>query len=488
METVFFAVVNEACRVIDEGIAVRSSDVDVAAILGYGFPVWRGGLIQWADSLGAEYVYSRLNQLYQKFGEPLFKPCEYLRIRAEKNLLVSAAVSSLDQDPDEVVIVAACRTPVCRAFRGSLKDTSPDDLLAPVIKRLLDTTPQVSPEEIGDVVVGCVLPKGDQGAIDARVAGLLAGLPESVPVRTVNRLCSSGLQAIADVAASIQSGYYDIGIAAGVESMSKNPMLWKPQMNEAAKQPGPVQDSYLPMGLTSENVAKEFGIERDVQDEFAAQSHAKAAAAAKAGRFRDEIVPIRTKIVDPKTEESRDIVVDADDGIRPGTTAESLGALKPAFKKDGRSTAGNSSQMSDGASAVLLMKRKTAADLNLPVMAALKSFAVVGVPPGIMGVGPLYAIPRALEMAGVGKEDIDLYEVNEAFASQCLYCLKELDLPQERVNVNGGAVALGHPLGCTGARLTTSICYEAKRRGAQYGVVSMCIGTGMGAAAVFQFS
>lgn len=387
---------------------------------------------------------------------------------------------------DDVVIVAACRTAICKAKRGGFKDTHADDLLAPVLKALIEKT-NVNPSEVGDIVVGTVLAPGSVRAMECRMAAFYAGFPDTVPIRTVNRQCSSGLQAVADVAASIKAGFYDIGISAGVESMSTDPVDGA-RHNPKVEYFRQAKDCLLPMGITSENVAQTYGVTRQEQDQAAVESHRRAAAATASRKFREEIVPVSTKIVDPKTGEERQVTISLDDGIRPGSNMVDLAKLKPAFKKDGTSTAGNSSQVSDGAGAVLLMKRSLATKKGLPVLGVFRSFAAVGVDPAVMGIGPAVAIPAAVKSAGLKVDDIDLFEINEAFASQYVYCLKKLNLDPARVNVNGGAIALGHPLGSTGARCVATLLNEMKRRGrdCRFGVISMCIGSGMGAAAVFE--
>jgi len=390
------------------------------------------------------------------------------------------------KSPDDIVIVKAVRTPICKAKRGSFKNTSPDKLLIPVLKHLLQTTPQLNPELLGDVVIGTVLPPGSQGAAEVRIASLLAGIPEKVPVTTVNRQCSSGLQAIANVAGAIKAGYYDIAIAGGVESMSLNPMdRWEGGVNEEALQHPSAKGCYLPMGQTSENVAERFGVSRQKQDEFSAASHRKAAEAIKSGRFAAEIVPVTVQ-VDEKTQQTKTVTVSQDEGVREDTTVEKLAKLRPAFKQGGSTTAGNSSQVSDGAAAAIVARRSVAERLGLPIAGVFRSFAAVGVEPAIMGIGPAAAIPEAVKLAGLRLEDIDVYEINEAFASQALYCVEKLGLNKDKVNPNGGAIALGHPLGCTGARMTATLLNELKQTNGRYGVVSMCIGTGMGAAAVYE--
>ncbi|KAG2548670.1 hypothetical protein PVAP13_9KG211500 [Panicum virgatum] len=350
---------------------------------------------------------------------------------------------------DDVVIVAAYRTAICKAKRGGFKDTFAEDLLVPVFKALLDKT-KLNSSEVGDIVVGTVLAPGSQRAIECRMAALYAGIPDTVPLKTVNRQCSSGLQAVADVAAAIKAGLYDTGIAAGLESMTLNRVTLDGQVNPKVELFSQARDCLLPMGLTSENVAHRFGITRLEQDQAAVESHRKAAAAAAAGKFKEEIVPVHTKIVDPKTGEEKEIVVSADDGIRAGTSLAVLSKLKPAFSKDGSTTAGNASQVSDGAGAVLLMRRDVAMKKGLPIIGVFRSFAAVGVDPAVMGIGPAVAIPAAVKAAGLQIDDIDLFEINEAFASQYVYCCKKLELDPTKVNVNGGAIALGHPLGATG--------------------------------------
>ncbi|XP_072972106.1 3-ketoacyl-CoA thiolase 2, peroxisomal-like [Typha angustifolia] len=399
----------------------------------------------------------------------------------------SAAYQRNSSFGDDVVVVAAYRTPICKAKRGGFKDTYPEDLLATVLKALLDKT-KLNPTEVGDIVVGSVLGPGAQRANECRMAAFYAGFPETVPIRTVNRQCSSGLQAVADVAAAITAGFYDIGIGAGLESMSASSVAWEGSVNPKVNSFQQAQDCLLPMGITSENVAHRYGVNRQEQDQAAVESHRRAAAATASGKFRDEIVPVATKIVDPKTGEEKQVTISVDDGIRPETSVSGLAKLKAVFKKDGSTTAGNSSQVSDGAGAVLLMRRDVANKKGLPILGVFRSFAAVGVDPSVMGIGPAVAIPAAVKSAGLQIEDIDLFELNEAFASQFVYCCKKLQLDREKVNVNGGAIALGHPLGATGARCVATLLNEMKRRGkdCRFGVVTMCIGSGMGAAAVFE--
>nr|POF08478.1 3-ketoacyl-coa thiolase 2, peroxisomal [Quercus suber] len=399
----------------------------------------------------------------------------------------SAAYHRTSVFGDDVVIVAAYRTPICKAKRGGFKDTYADDLLAPVLKAVIEKT-NVNPSEVGDIVVGTVLAPGSQRATECRMAAFYAGFPETVPIRTVNRQCSSGLQAVADVAAAIRAGFYDIGIGAGLESMTSSPLAWEGSVNPKVKIFEQAQNCLLPMGITSENVAHRFGVTRQEQDQAAVESHQRAAAATASGKFKDEIIPVPTKIVDPKTGDEKPVTISIDDGIRPNARFSDLAKLKPVFKKDGSTTAGNSSQVSDGAGAVLLMKRSIAVQKGLPILGVFRTFAAVGVDPAIMGVGPAAAIPAAVKAAGLELDDIDLFEINEAFASQFVYCRNKLELDPEKINVNGGAIALGHPLGATGARCVATLLHEMKRRGkdCRFGVISMCIGSGMGAAAVFE--
>jgi len=397
-----------------------------------------------------------------------------------QSFIASEPTAAATKSGDDIVIVRAVRTAIAKAKRGGFKDLSADKMLSPVIADLLKST-GVDPKLIGDVVIGQVLPRSSQGATEVRIACLLAGLPEEVSCMTVNRQCSSGLQAIANVAGAIRSGEYEIGIAGGVESMSLNPMGWDGAVNEQALTHPKAAGCYMSMGQTSENVAERFGVSRQIQDEFSVRSHQLAAAAQAAGKFDSEIVP-----VEYTTEDGKKVVINKDEGVRGETTLAGLSKLKPAFKEGGSTTAGNSSQLSDGAAAVLVAKRSTALRLKLPIVATLRSFAAVGVEPAIMGVGPAAAIPEAVKRAGLSLKDIDVFEINEAFASQATYCVKKLGIDVAKVNPNGGAIALGHPLGCTGSKLVATLIPELKRRNAKYGIVSMCIGSGMGAAAVFE--
>uniref|UniRef100_A0A8C5TM60 Acetyl-CoA acyltransferase 1 n=1 Tax=Malurus cyaneus samueli TaxID=2593467 RepID=A0A8C5TM60_9PASS len=384
--------------------------------------------------------------------------------------------------PDDVVVVHGRRTAIGRARRGGFKDTTPDELLAAVMTAVLQDV-NLRPEVLGDICVGNVLQPG-AGALIARVAQFLSGIPETVPCSSVNRQCSSGLQAIINIAGGIRNGSYDIGMACGVETMSlrsaNNPGDISSKMMDNSK----ARDCLIPMGITSENVAEKFGVSRKKQDAFALASQQKAAKAQQMGLFKTEIVPVKTTVTDNEGN-SKTITVHQDEGIRPSTTLEGLAKLKPAFKEDGSTTAGNASQVSDGAAAVLLAKRSKAAQLGLPVLGVLRSFAVVGVPPDVMGIGPAYAIPVAVEKAGKN-HIISMKPFPVSF--QAVYCVEKLGIPMEKVNPLGGAIALGHPLGCTGARQVVTLLNELKRRGKRgYGVVSMCIGTGMGAAAVFEY-
>merc|ERR1719483_1335979 len=362
-------------------------------------------------------------------------------------------------------------------------DTLSVDLMVPVLKACVK---DIDPSLVSEVVVGTVLPISTHRHIECRQACFLAGMPFTTTVRTVNRQCSSGLQAMADVASDIIAGYYEIGVAAGVETMTGDgPNFVKiPPIADSIKTNANCRRTLLPMGITSENVAKTFGVTRQDQDQLAVMSHARAAAAKQ--KFQAEIIPIKTIMKDRKTNKPTGVTIRHDDGVREGTTMQSLAKLKPAFKKGGTTTAGNSSQVTDGCAAALMMKRSKAEELGLPIMAVFRNFAVAGVEPHIMGIGPAYAIPKVLDMADMSIDQIDLFEINEAFASQAVYCVKKLGLGMDNVNVNGGAIALGHPLGCTGVRMAATLLHEMERRGDKTGIVSMCIGTGMGAAAIFE--
>jgi acetyl-CoA acyltransferase len=388
----------------------------------------------------------------------------------------------------DAVIVSAVRTPVGKAKRGGLATVRPDEMAATVIQALLKRTPNLDPVEIEDVVIGCAFPEGEQGLNMARMIGLRAGLPESVPAETINRYCASGVQAIAHAAYAIQSGQIETAIAGGAESMTMVPMAgYKFSPNPYFAQDLP--HYYTNMGLTAENVALKYEISREDQDAFALKSNQKAAQAVDSGLFDPELVPIDVEITELNSDEKpikKSFTVRRDEGPRADTSLEALAKLKPAFKEGGMVTAGNSSQMSDGAAGVVMMSAERAAQLGLKPLARFVSFAVGGVSPELMGIGPIVAIPKALKVAGLSLHSIDLIELNEAFAAQSLAVIRELDLDESKVNVNGGAIALGHPLGCTGAKLTTQLIYEMGRRKSKYGMVTMCIGGGMGAAAIFE--
>jgi acetyl-CoA acyltransferase len=377
-----------------------------------------------------------------------------------------------------VFVTHAYRTAVGRSGRGTLRHTRPDELLGQLIESFLKRVPELDPAAIDDVVIGCAFPEAEQGMNVARLALLRAGIPITVPGMTINRFCSSGLQTLATGAGEIIAGWSDIVLTGGVESMTMVPMGG----NKMAANPWLADNfpaAYEGMGITSEIVSERYGISREDQDAFGLESNRRALAAIREGRFKDEIIPVATKL------DGKDIVFDTDDGPRE-STLEAMAKLRPAFKVDGVSTAGNSSQTSDGAAVELLMTRAKADELGFTPLAELISFQVAGVHPDEMGIGPSVAIPKVLAKAGMDLKDIGLIELNEAFASQALYCIRELNLDQSIVNVNGGAIALGHPLGCTGAKLTASLLHEMKRRGVEYGIVSMCIGGGMGAAAIFR--
>jgi acetyl-CoA acyltransferase len=387
----------------------------------------------------------------------------------------------------EAVIVSAVRTPVGKAKRGGMATVRPDDMGAAVIKELLNRTPNLDPAQIEDVVFGCAFPEGEQGMNVARTISIRAGLPDKVPAETINRYCSSGVQSIAHIAHAIKAGDIEIGIGAGVESMSMVPMMgykFSPNPQFAMELP----HYYTNMGLTAENVSLKYGITREAQDEFALKSNQKAARAVESGLFDPELIPLDVEVneyVDGKVVK-KNFTVKRDEGPRGDSTIEGLAKLKPAFKEGGFVTAGNSSQMSDGASAVMVMSADKAAELGLKPLARFVAFAVGGVAPELMGIGPVAAIPKVLKTAGLSLNDIDLFELNEAFAAQSLAVMQTLEMDPDKVNVNGGAIALGHPLGCTGSKLTTQLIYEMGRRKSKYGMVTMCIGGGMGAAAVFE--
>ncbi|PYV38705.1 MAG: acetyl-CoA C-acyltransferase [Acidobacteria bacterium] len=389
----------------------------------------------------------------------------------------------------EAVIASAARTAVGKAPRGTLRNTRPDDMAAAAIREAISRVPGLNGADVEDVILGCAIPEAEQGMNVARIAMLRAGLPVSTSALTINRFCSSGLQAIAFAAERIIAGFSHIIVAGGTESMSLVPMgghkfAPNPYLVEHAP------DTYLSMGLTAENLAGKYGITREQADEFALRSHTRALAAIRDGKFKEEIVPLKVPIELPGTNGTqpmfKEISFDVDEGPRSDTSKESLAKLKPVFHARGAVTAGNSSQTSDGAAACLVMSAERAKELGVTPLARFVAFATAGVPPELMGIGPVAAIPKALKLAGLNLSDIDLIELNEAFAAQALTVIKEAGLDIEKVNVNGGAVALGHPLGCTGAKLTATLLSEMQRRGSRYGMVTMCIGGGMGAAGIFE--
>jgi acetyl-CoA acyltransferase 1 len=403
------------------------------------------------------------------------------------------------KSPEDVVIVSAMRSPMGKANKGSFKDMYPEDLLSPVLAAVCEKA-GVKKDAVDDVVVGNCNPNGFAGAAPAK---FLAGFPETVSCATVNRQCSSGLSAVLSIASQIRAGVIDVGIGAGVEKMSGSgfggPPKAKAGAKAAPKADAPkkmpslnkkildlpiARDTLVPMGITSENVSERYGITRADQDKLGFESQKKAALADKAGHFVSEIVPITAKILSDDGS-LKETLVDKDEGIR-ATTIEALGKLKPAFKPDGSTTAGSSSQTTDGAAAVLLMRRSKAQELGVPVLACMRASALVGVPPDVMGIGPAFAIPEVLTKAGLKVNDVDIYEVNEAFASQAEYTVRKVGIPREKLNPVGGAIALGHPLGCTGARQIATLLPQLKRSGGKYGITSMCMGTGMGMAALFE--
>jgi acetyl-CoA acyltransferase len=393
----------------------------------------------------------------------------------------------------EAFIVSSVRTPVGKAFKGTLRATRPDDLAAVAIQEAIRRVPGLDPKEIEDVILGCAMPEAEAGMNVARNAALRAGLPVEISAITINRFCSSGLQSIAMAAERIVAGYGDVILAGGTESMTMIPMGG----NKVSPNPWLMDhnpDAYLSMGLTAENVARQYGITREQADQFSLASHKKALAAIAGGKFKDEIVPVEVKTTvvangsnghaaKPKTTTT---LFEMDEGPRADTSLEALAKLKPAFHARGTTTAGNSSQMSDGAAATIVMSGERARALGVKPMARFLGFATAGVPPEIMGIGPAFAIPKALKLTGLTLEQIEVIELNEAFAVQSLAVIKTLGIDPARVNPNGGAIALGHPLGCTGAKLTASILRELDRQKARYGMVTMCIGGGMGAAGIFE--
>lgn len=393
---------------------------------------------------------------------------------------------SAEKSDDDVVIVAAVRTALTKSGKGLFKDTLPEQLTSVVIREVLKRG-KVAGDKIQDIVFGNVLQSG-AGFMSARMSQFLTEIPETTSLMTVNRLCSSGLQAVMNVAQSIATKQIDVGIGGGVESMSlydMNNLVDGEKIAEEIFETEKAANCMIPMGMTSENVAEKFKVDRKTQDEFAVLSHKKASLAQKNGYFKDEIVAVKTKVKD-KEGKWKEVTVDKDEGIREGTTFEGLSKLKASFKKGGTTTAGNSSQVTDGAAAVLLMRRSVAKKLGCPVIGRILGYSVAGVPPEIMGIGPAFAIPKVLENLGLKINDVDIFELNEAFASQASYCAKKLEIPAEKINPKGGAIALGHPLGCTGARQVSTLLTELKRQNKKTGLISMCIGTGMGAAAVIE--
>jgi len=385
----------------------------------------------------------------------------------------------------DAVIVSVARSPIGRAKKGTLKDTRPEKFAAAVLDALVERTPGLEKSAVDDIILGCAMPEGEQGMNLARIVGFAAGFPAEIPAMTVNRFCSSGSQTIALAADSIKAGNADIVIAGGVESMSMVPMggnklIAYPDLMDA------MPNAYAAMGTTAEVVARRFGISREDQDEFAYHSHRKASAAIEAGKFVDEIVPLDVRV--RANGSWKEVHFDTDEGPRPETTVEGLAKLRPVFDPKGTVTAGNASQINDGAAAVVVMSGEKAAELGLEPIAFVREWAVAGVDPDIMGIGPAKAVPKLMAKTGLSPDDIDVFELNEAFASQSVYCLRELGLDPDKVNVNGGAIATGHPLGATGAVLTVKILGELRRRQAKRGVVTMCIGGGMGFAYLLEMA
>ncbi|HYR90212.1 MAG TPA: acetyl-CoA C-acyltransferase [Terriglobia bacterium] len=388
---------------------------------------------------------------------------------------------------NSAVIVSAVRTAVGKAPKGKLSATRPDDMAAMAMRSAIERVPGLRAEDVDDIYIGCAMPEAEQGMNVARIAAFRAGVPYTVPAMTLNRFCSSGLQTIAFAAERIMAGAANCILAGGTESMSMIPMGGR------KISPNPVlidknPETYISMGLTAENVAREFHVGREEQDAFALESHRKALAAIEAGRFKDEIVPlpVREIVVENARRTVREYSFETDEGPRNDTSIEALTKLKPAFKEDGTVTAGNASQMSDGAAAVMVMSESKANDMGLRPLARFVAYATAGVRPELMGIGPVEAIPKVLKLAGLKLENIDLIELNEAFAAQALAVIRQTGLDPSKVNVNGGAIALGHPLGCTGSKLTATLLYEMQRRGSRYGMVTMCVGGGMGAAGIFE--
>ncbi len=384
----------------------------------------------------------------------------------------------------EAVIVSYSRTAFTRAKKGLFKDTRPEDMGAAAVKAAMDQVPALDPADVDDIVMGCAMPEGEQGGNVARVIGLMAGMPVSVPGLTVNRFCSSGIQSISQAAERIMVGQHDVAIAGGVETMSMIPMGGN-KFSANPKAMAEMPEVYTPMGTTAENVAKKFEIPREVQDQFALESHTKALAGWESGFLAGEVVPVKTK-VQAKDGSWKEVIVDKDDGPRGGSTLEKLGKLRPVFNPKGTVTAASASPLTDGAAAVVIMSKEKADELKLKPMGYYRGFQVAGVPPEIMGIGPVPAIRLLLKKMNLTIDDIDLFEINEAFASQASYCGKELGVPAEKFNIHGGAIALGHPLGVSGTRMAGTLLRSLEKTGGRYGVVSMCIGGGMGAAALFE--
>ncbi len=384
----------------------------------------------------------------------------------------------------EAVVVSYARTPFTRAHKGLLKDTRPDVMGAHVIKAALDLATGLKGVEVEDVVMGCAMPEGEQGMNVARVSTLLAGLPNTVPAQTVNRFCSSGVQSVSIVAERIMLGQIDVGIAGGVESMSMVPMSGN-KFSAGPEVMAEVPEVYTPMGTTAENVATKFNVSREAQDAFALESHNRALAAWESGFLAGEVTQINTRVIDAEGK-WHDVVASKDDGPRAGSSMESLARLRPVFNPKGTITAGNASPLTDGAAAVVIMSKEKADELGLKPMGYYRAFQVAGVDPAIMGIGPVPAIRKLLAKTGLTIADIDLFEINEAFGSQASYCRDELGIDPAKVNIHGGALALGHPLGVSGTRMTGTLLRSLEKTGGRYGIVSMCIGGGMGAAALFE--
>lgn len=388
----------------------------------------------------------------------------------------------------EVVIVSYGRSAVGKAGRGVFSKTRPEYIGAEVLKGVLDKVPNLDKSLIGDLILGCAMPEAEQGMNMGRIVGLLSGLPDTVPAQTINRFCSSGSQAIASASNAIIANQYDVAIAGGVESMTTVPMggnVIAPYQPLTAREDSP----YISMGITAENVADKYNVTREEQDAFALESHKKASEAIKSGKFKEEIIPVDInvqKIDKDGNVITKKVTIDTDEGVREGLTIEQLGKLRPVFKMGGKVTAGTASQMSDGAGFVVLMERKKAEELGIKAIAKFVAFDVYGCAPDIMGIGPMVSIPRVLEKGGITKDDVGVFEINEAFASQAIASIKELGLDMSKINANGGAIALGHPLGATGAILTSKLISEMKRKKEKYGVVSMCIGGGMGASTLIE--